>query len=607
VPESLDTLVTRLDELLEDFGKAEVEHADDIAAVAEVHHAGAVNLVRYTTLRRHDRRELQNDLMDLGATSLATAEADVSAKVHAARNVLLALRGDLGPWGLDAINSALDHGDEILDANSDAIFGPMRPGRPKRIMVTFPAEAADDPALVAAFVDAGMDVARVNCAHDDQSAWTRMADNVRATAAAAGRTVFISMDLPGPKLRTGPIADGPAVGRARVTRDESGRLLDPARIWLTAVNAPAPAPRLHPPAVRAILPIEVEADWLAARRPGDKVTVLDTRRFKRTFTVTEVRADGALAHGARNAYIANGATLACEDSTTTAVGIPTLVRKLSLAAGDRLVLTVDLAPVVPPTKGEVARIGCTLPEALAAVRPGDPVLIDDGAITAVVESVAIGEATLRIVRTKAGGQRMGAEKGINLPSTVLDLRALTPDDDAQLPFIAKHADMVAVSFVRTADDIHHVLDCLSAVGADHLGLVLKIETRQGFENLPSILLAAMRHPKLAVMIARGDLAVEVGFERLSEVPRQILALCEAAHVPTIWATQVLETLAKTGQPSRAEITDAAVAQRAECVMLNKGPHILEAIRALDEILARMNEVQRKSRTLMRHIHSWDAQ
>jgi pyruvate kinase len=117
----------------------------------------------------------------------------------------------------------------------------------------------------------------------------------------------------------------------------------------------------------------------------------------------------------------------------------------------------------------------------------------------------------------------------------------------------------------------------------------------------------MRHPRLAVMIARGDLAVEVGFERLSEVPRQILALCEAAHIPAIWATQVLETLAKTGQPSRAEITDAAAAQRAECVMLNKGPHILDAIRALDEILARMGEVQRKSRTLMRRIHSWDAQ
>nr|BFE74731.1 hypothetical protein GCM10020092_080320 [Actinoplanes digitatis] len=69
-----------------------------------------MNLVHYTCLRRHDRRELQNDLMDIGATSLATAEANVRAKVHAARNVLAALRGDTGPWNLDAINSALDGG-----------------------------------------------------------------------------------------------------------------------------------------------------------------------------------------------------------------------------------------------------------------------------------------------------------------------------------------------------------------------------------------------------------------------------------------------------------------------------------------------------------------
>jgi pyruvate kinase len=261
--------------------------------------------------------------------------------------------------------------------------------------------------------------------------------------------------------------------------------------------------------------------------------------------------------------------------------------------------------VDPPGAGQDARIGCTLPDAVAALRPGDPVLFDDGTITAVVESAASTEATLRVSRTKPGGQRLGAEKGINLPDTVLPVPALTSEDDAQLPFIAAHADVVAVSFIRTARDVTHLLDRLAAAGASALGVILKIETRQGFENLPSILLAAMRHPRIAVMVARGDLAVEIGFERLAEVPWQILALCEAAHVPTIWATQVLESLAKTGLASRAEITEAAAGQRAECVMLNKGPHIVDAIQALDDILARMGEVQTKSRTLMRHIHSWD--
>ena len=84
--------------------------------------------------------------------------------------------------------------------------------------------------------------------------------------------------------------------------------------------------------------------------------------------------------------------------------------------------------------------------------------------------------------------------------------------------------------------------------AAHLGIVLKIETRRGFEHLPELLLAAMAGPAAGVMIARGDLAVECGFERLAEVQEEILWLCEAAHVPVVWATQVLETLAKTGLP-----------------------------------------------------------
>ncbi|HTQ08558.1 MAG TPA: pyruvate kinase [Fimbriimonadaceae bacterium] len=104
-----------------------------------------------------------------------------------------------------------------------------------------------------------------------------------------------------------------------------------------------------------------------------------------------------------------------------------------------------------------------------------------------------------------------------------------------------------------------------------------METRTAFENLPELLLAALRLHRAGVMIARGDLLVEIGYERLAEVQEEILWLCEAAHVPVIWATQVLEGLAQKGLPSRAEITDAAMGVRAECVMLNKGPHIIEAV------------------------------
>jgi len=107
-----------------------------------------------------------------------------------------------------------------------------------------------------------------------------------------------------------------------------------------------------------------------------------------------------------------------------------------------------------------------------------------------------------------------------------------------------------------------------------------------------------------VMIARGDLAVECGYERLAELQEEILWLCEAAHLPVIWATEVLDQLARTGQPSRAEITDAAMSQRAECVMLNKGPHVDVAITVLDDILRRMSGHQRKKTALLRPLRSW---
>ena len=142
---------------------------------------------------------------------------------------------------------------------------------------------------------------------------------------------------------------------------------------------------------------------------------------------------------------------------------------------------------------------------------------------------------------------------------------------------------------------------LEPLGDAQPAIVLKIETRRGFENLPAMLLEAMKSPRCAVMIARGDLAVECGFERMAEVQEEILWLCEAAHVPVIWATQVLETLAKEGLPSRAEVTDAAMAHRAECVMLNKGPYILQAVKVLDDILRRMHGHQAKKTSMLREL------
>jgi pyruvate kinase len=147
-----------------------------------------------------------------------------------------------------------------------------------------------------------------------------------------------------------------------------------------------------------------------------------------------------------------------------------------------------------------------------------------------------------------------------------------------------------------------LVEALAARGASHLGIVAKIETRQAVQRLPEIMVrGAGRHP-LGIMIARGDLAVEIGYERLAEIQEELLWVCEAARVPVIWATQVLENLVKRGIPSRAEITDAAMAERAECIMINKGPFVLDAIALLDDVVARMQAHQQKKTARLRALH-----
>jgi pyruvate kinase len=239
------------------------------------------------------------------------------------------------------------------------------------------------------------------------------------------------------------------------------------------------------------------------------------------------------------------------------------------------------------------------------VRVGEPILFDDGKIRGKIRGVAEDRIRIAITAVAGGGTKLRQEKGINLPETDLDLPALTAKDIDDLAFVAKHADMVALSFVRHPEDVEALIAEIERLGASRLGIVLKIETQAAFSRLPLLLLAAMRHPPVAVMVARGDLGAELGFERLSEVQEEILWFCEAAHVPVIWATQVLESLAKGGTPSRAEVTDAAMGSRAECVMLNQGPYIREALRFLVDVLGRMEEHQHKKTSRLRKLRVSD--
>jgi pyruvate kinase len=242
---------------------------------------------------------------------------------------------------------------------------------------------------------------------------------------------------------------------------------------------------------------------------------------------------------------------------------------------------------------------CAEPEVLSCVRRGERVLLDDGRIAAVVESAASGALRCRVVQTAKNPIRLRSGKGIAFPDSRVPSRKLDADDERVLDFALAHADGVEVSFVNTPADVSLVGARLGKAVRPGFGMILKLETREAMTNLADILFQALRYEPVGIMIARGDLAVELSFERLAEMQEELLWFGEACHLPVVWATQVLDSLVHSGIPTRAEITDAAMSMRAECVMLNRGPHVAAAVRTLVDIIRKMERHQYKKRSMYR--------
>jgi pyruvate kinase len=574
----LQRLTRALRELRAQLYDLEQRSALALEAVPDGQRESARNLVHYLALRKQDLRALQDQLAEVGLSSLGRAEAAVAATLDAVLAMIAATtHDDHDPMPR---RSSVAEGRARLERNTTLLWGQARVTRGVRILVTLPSEAADDPQLVRDLLAGGADAVRINCAHDDAAAWLKMIGHVRAAAPSCR----VLMDLAGPKLRTGALAAGPEVIKLRPKRGPLGNVLQPATIWLRPNEESGPADSRSLPLPRHFL------DELAV---GDQLELQDARGGRRTLEVT--RSDGAARQVRcwKSCYVVTGARISHDGNRVEVGRLAPLESSIVVKPGDRLVLTRD------PRPGADFRIPCTLPEVLPMAQPGESVWIDDGKIGGRVVSADENELTLAITHADRDGARVRADKSINLPDTRIELPPLTAKDCADLELVAAHADAVGLSFVRSAADVTALHDRLAALGRPDLGIVLKIETKQAFADLPSLLLEAMRGGPVGVMIARGDLAVECGWERLAEVQEEILWICEAAHVPVVWATQVLEELAKEGLPTRAEITDAAMGERAECVMLNKGPHLREAVATLDGILRRMQAHQSKKRSMLR--------
>jgi len=441
----------------------EMAFASIIDALPQENINSARNFIHYLSLRSKDIRELQIMLHHAGLSSLSISEGHIYRQIQ---SILLRLDHPIAPDRLSVVTAA--YGKKQVLYNSQKLFGKGKAEDIPALMVTLDAAFVNDDLFFKDLLHAGMNVVRINCAHDAPPVWTKMIKQTQKASQELQIPCKIYMDLAGPKIRVVLLRKGHKKGSVNI---EEGNTL-----------------------------------YLAYSKQGfDKKDIV----------------------------------------------------------------------IHPGEQGIIEKL-----------QIGHRVYIDDGMVRCLVESVQEGMAQLKITRISSLKKRIKAEKGINFPDTPLDISPLTEYDENCLPFIYQHADMVGYSFVKDAKNLRLLKEKFKKMGENHPPIIIKIETLEAVKNLPELIMEGLKDSAFGVMIARGDLAVEIGFERLVEIQEEILWLCEAAHVPVVWATQVLETLNKSGVATRSEITDAGHAALAECVMINKGAHTLKVLYALNDIFMR---------------------
>jgi pyruvate kinase len=604
----LELIQIQLEKILRKAENLETEYASSLSAVHPVYRESALNLLHYLAFRSFDIGELQQRLRYLGLPDLANIEGHVITSLQTIQTIIHKLLDNHEALS-QKTGISIKRSEKLLRKNTKWLFGNKSNRRRTRIMVTMPSEAAENYQLVNQLMQNGMNSARINCAHDDEPAWAAMIENVQRASKNVKRKCKLMMDLGGPKLRTGPMQPGPQVVHIKPQRDSLGTVVQPARVWVAPPDVP-------PPGNDADAVIPVSNSFIEKIRRENDLLFTDSRGKSCRIEIIRKQGKGRWGLCSDSAYITTGTELVLHKVKETGkeknyVGelLPS-EQFINLHIGDTLLLhSAPLAgePVRYDSQGNLvnpAHISCTLPEIFQFVKTGEPVFLNDGKIEGVVEKVRRDEMEITITYASASGSKLKADKGINFPGTDMVLCGLTDKDRDDLPFVARNADVVNLSFVNQASDVKVLQQELEKYEASP-GIVLKIETRNGFKNLPEILLQAMQTYPVGIMVARGDLAIETGWENFATIQEEIMRLGESAHIPVIWATQVLESLAKKGVPTRSEITDAALSQRAECVMLNKGPYIEKALKTLNEILVKMQNHQKKRQTMLPRLKNSD--
>jgi pyruvate kinase len=251
-------------------------------------------------------------------------------------------------------------------------------------------------------------------------------------------------------------------------------------------------------------------------------------------------------------------------------------KSITLEAGDTFTLTAE------DIVGNQSKVAVTYPKLYEEVEAGQVILIDDGLVAIRAEQIKGQE----IVCTVENGGTLSANKSINIPGVHISLPALTEKDIADIRFgVENDFDFIAASFVRRAADVEAVRDVLHQCGGDEVKIIAKIENQEGVDNIDDILAAAD-----GIMVARGDLGVEIPASRVPVLQKQMIRKGLQAGKPVITATQMLDSMMRNPRPTRAEVSDVAnaVFDGTSCVMLSGetagGKYPVEALSAMVEIV-----------------------
>lgn len=582
----------------------------------ESRYESLLNLDQYLRLRKDDWTKLQEKLFLLSLSSLGRSYAHVAASIDTLHDQICCSLGyeEISKELMkECHHLTIQESITIASDNSKALFGGKSSSKLSKqttsLMVTLPSNAAEDNgALMRKLAESKVNIFRINTAHDDAVVWREMADIVSSINENREKSekIKIFVDLAGPKIRTGKInrIDQPLeIGSNKVEKE----------LLLCHGNEQSQSETIDIKTLqKRAAQVVVKKRLYRSLKAGSSIKISDMNGKRAKIKVIALDDKCATCTIDKKVFLDKKSVLKHKKIESLIKNIEMQTEPIRVFLGDIVTITqkeIEGSGAKKDTEGKIVEpviVSCSQNGVIEHVNIGDKVFIDDGKIGLEVVKKSEDEVSCKVMIAKENGVLIKEEKGINFPNSYIKTAALTALDKQNLHSVIDFADTLSISFCQNAQDIKELQEILHSLNKDEIGIIAKIETQQAVSNMPEILQQLLKSKNSGVMIARGDLAIEVGFENLAYIQEALLDICDAAHMPVIWATQVLESKMKNNLPSRAEVTDAAMSSRAECVMLNKGAFTFDTIDVLTSILHDMHTIFKKNKQLLKKEILWNS-